>query len=149
MDASYKSHACNLKMTDESKHSSGTDVGIDEALPESVTNDDMTSDTLDEETAQFATMLNLTKTVHEDSGYLLVWKLVHPQRPELDMKLFATPERVGELVAANRMPSTMIIPLTVFPGNMELETGNVSAYMTCYAVIIYNIYAGVQTGARW
>lgn len=109
--------------------------------------DEDTSETSDGNAGQLANLIKLTKTVHEESGYLLVWKLVHPQQPELDIKLFATPEQVEELITANHVPSTMVIPLTVLPGNMDLEMGYVSANVTFYSLIITNIYEGVQTGA--
>lgn len=81
----------------------------------------------DQETTppELVTMLNLTKEMHEDSGYLLVWKIVNPNDPSVIIKLFITPEQVDELRARNRIPTTMVIPLVVLPGGIELDAGNV------------------------
>ena len=71
-------------------------------------------------------MLSLSETVHEDSDFLLVWMLAHPQQASLKIKLYATRENVEALRTSGRIPSTMSIPLAVLPDGVEIEAGSVS-----------------------
>jgi hypothetical protein len=83
-------------------------------------------ETKEQNNVELQRMLTLSETVHEDSDFLLVWRLAHPQQASLKIKLYATRENVEALRTSRRIPSTMSIPLAVLPDGVEIEAGSVS-----------------------
>lgn len=85
--------------------------------------------------ATLAKMLKLTENVHEASGYLQLWHLVNPRQPTVVLKLFAAPSQVEEIRSSNLVPTTMILPMALLPGDIEVSTGDVSSTLMHLSVV--------------